>query len=321
MSLNHRRLAFCLIFSVLLAPVAWAQATLTGTVTNSATGRALEGARISVKGTERQTFSDRLGVYTLENLPDGPVALDVSYSGLDAQSPAATVRAGQANRLDVKMTSQIYAMGQFVVAGEREGNAQAVTLQRLSSGVKNVVSTDAFGNLAQNPADLLIRLPGVEGVTVDGTVRYVRIRGLNQNLTTITMDGNRIADAASAGSTRKYQFQTVSADTIERMEVIKSPTPDMDGDSIGGPVNMISKTGFDTQGRFLRGSFGLTYRPLDPRMTGAPYNYAISYSESFGGKLAVALNFGHRKLFTPQDTFNQIHQTLANGVPGNAFTS
>jgi len=321
MSLNHRRLAFCLIFSVLLAPVAWAQATLTGTVTNSATGRALEGARISVKGTERQTFSDRLGVYTLENLPDGPVALDVSYSGLDAQSPAATVRAGQENRLDVKMTSQIYAMGQFVVAGEREGNAQAVTLQRLSSGVKNVVSTDAFGNLAQNPADLLIRLPGVEGVTVDGTVRYVRIRGLNQNLTTITMDGNRIADAASAGSTREYQFQTVSADTIERMEVIKSPTPDMDGDSIGGAVNMISKTGFDTQGRFLRGSFGLTYRPLDPRMTGAPYNYAISYSKSFGGKLAVALNFGHRKLFTPQDTFNQIHQTLANGVPGNAFTS
>jgi outer membrane receptor for ferrienterochelin and colicin len=187
--------------------------------------------------------------------------------------------------------------------------------------VKNIVSTDAFGNLAQNPADLLVRLPGIEGDTVDGTIRYVRIRGLNQNLVSITMDGNRLADAASAGSTREYQFQTVSADTVERLEVVKSPTPDMDGDSIGGAVNMVSKTGFDTKGRYVRISAGLTYRPFDDRMYGAPYNYAVSYSESFGGKLAVAVNFGHRKLFTPQDTVSQSGLNLANGVTAPVYTS
>ncbi len=154
----------------------------------------------------------------------------VAYAGLDPATVPLTVVAGQPTQREVRLSSQIYAMNKFVVAGEREGNAQAVTLQRLSDGVKNVVSTDAFGNLAQNPADLLVRLPGVEGDTVDGTIRYVRIRGLHQNLTTITMDGNRLADAASAGSTREYQFQTVSADTVERLEVVKSPTPDMDGD-------------------------------------------------------------------------------------------
>jgi hypothetical protein len=286
----------------------------------AATGRALEGARVALKGTDKVAVSDREGSYSFDGLAPGAVAIEVSYSGLDGVSLSTTVQAGQTSRLDVKMTAQIYVMNQYVVSGEREGNAQAVTLQRVSAGVKNIVSTDSFGNLAGNPADLLVRMPGIEGATVDGTVRYVRIRGLSQNLTTITMDGNRLADAASAGSTREYQFQTVSADTVERMEVVKSPTPDMDGDSIGGAVNMVSKSGFDTKERMLRGSFGLTYRPLDDRMTGLPYNYAVSYSEVFGGKLAVALNFGHRQLFTPQDTVNQAHQVLPIGATGPAYT-
>ncbi len=314
--------ALCLALVALLAPaLALAQNALTGTVTNAATGRALEGARVTLAGTAREVLTDAQGNFRFDDLPAGSVTLTVAYTGLDPASVPVTLSAGGTTRHDIGLTAGIYKMDQFVVAGEREGNAQAVTLQRLSDGVKNIVSTDAFGNLAQNPADLLVRLPGIEGDTVDGTIRYVRIRGLNQNLTTITMDGNRLADAASAGSTREYQFQTVSADTVERLEVVKSPTPDMDGDSIGGAVNMVSKTGFDTKGRFIRISAGLSYRPLDERMYGAPYNYAVSYSETFANKLAVSVNFGHRKLFTPQDTVTQTALALANGVTAPTYTN
>jgi hypothetical protein len=42
---------------------------------------------------------------------------------------------------------------------------------------------------------------------VGGDFRYIRIRGMSQNLSTISQDGNRIADAASAGSSREFQFQ------------------------------------------------------------------------------------------------------------------
>lgn len=316
----NRALLLRLSLLFLGAVPAWSQVSLTGTVTNAATGRALQGARVVVDGATRETLTDADGGYRLEGLAAGGASLSVSYTGLDVARVQVVLAAGP-NRRDVALTSGVYRMDQFVVAGEREGNAQAVTLQRLSDGVKNIVSTDAFGNLAQNPADLLVRLPGVEGDTVDGTIRYVRIRGLSQNLVSITMDGNRLADAASAGATREYQFQTVSADTVERLEVTKSPTPDMDGDSIGGAVNMVSKTGFDTKGRFVRISAGLTYRPFDDRMQGAPYNYAVAYSESFGGRLGVAINFGHRQLFTPQDTVTQTSLALANGASGPTYTN
>ncbi|MEY4939465.1 MAG: hypothetical protein RIQ93_1200 [Verrucomicrobiota bacterium] len=302
-------------------PAIVAQEALTGTVTNSGTGRTLEGARVVLKATGQEVVTDKQGTYRFTNVPAGSASITVSYTGLNTVDVPVNITPGLRNQKDVGLTSDIYTLSKFVVAGEREGNAQAITLQRNSSGVKSIVSSDAFGTLAGNPAELVSRLPGVEGVADDGDTRYIRIRGISQQLNTITMDGNRLADAASAGTTREYQFQQVSSDSIERLEVVKSPTPDMDGDSIGGNVNMVSKSAFDSLAeRRVRWSFGAIWRPLDPRETRAPRNYSISYSEVFGGKLGVAFNAAYRVHNTPQDTIVQAHQQLANEVAGPAYT-
>ena len=298
-----------------------AQERVTGIVTNAATGRALEGATVTIQGTSLKSITDEQGVYRFPDLPSGNVILSVAYTGLDTKTVPVAVTKGSANRNDVGLTSEIYKLGQFVVAGEREGNAQAITLQRQSNGIKNVVSTDAFGDLAGNPAELLVRLPGIEGETQDGDVRVVRIRGLNQNLTSITMDGNRLPDASNVGGNREFTFQTVSSETIERMEVVKSPTPDMAGDSIGGAVNMVSKSGFDSAaGRRVKLSYGATWRPFDSRPTRAPRNYLISYSEVFGGKVAVAFNLGYRGIYNPQDVMTQLHEAVPNGSSSPGYT-
>jgi outer membrane receptor for ferrienterochelin and colicin len=58
-----------------------------------------------------------------------------------------------------------------------------------------------------------MRMPGLEGESIGGDTRYIRIRGMSHQLNTITMDGNRMADAGSAGTTRESfgtQTQTVS---------------------------------------------------------------------------------------------------------------
>ena len=179
---------------VVMCGSAWGQGSVTGTVTNSATGALLEGARVQLKGTDREVSTDNTGTYRLTNLPAGNAVLTISYTGLTAVEVSVVVGDG-ATTQNVGLTSEIYRMGSFVVESEREGNAKAITLQRQSDGVKNVVSADAFGGLAGNPADLAMRLPGVEGESVGGDIRYLRIRGLHQNLSSITQDGNRLADA------------------------------------------------------------------------------------------------------------------------------
>ena len=98
----------------------------------------------------------------------------------------------------------------------------------------------------------------------------------------------------SAGSTREFQFQTVSADSIERIEVTKSPTPDLDGDSIGGAVNLVTKSAFDgSPERRIRGSIGAIWRSTDPRDK-ARAGASLSYSEVFGGRIGVSVNLAYR---------------------------
>lgn len=297
------------------------QGTLTGVVTNAATGRALEGARVVLQGAGRETFTDKEGYYRFYDVSAGRANVTISYTGLDSMDVPVDVTAESTNRRDVGLTSNIYTLGKFVIAGEREGNAQAITLQRQSLGVKSVLSVDAHGSVASNAAQLLVRLPGVEGVQQDGHIRFIRIRGMSQNLNTITMDGNRLADAGTAGSGREFAFQSTGSDSVERIEVVKSPTPDMDGDSIGGAVNFVTKSGFDSSGeRRLGGSLGASWRPFDPRETRAHRNYTLSYSEVVGGRLGIAFNAAYRPGYSVEDETVQEHEQLPSGSLGPAYT-
>lgn len=298
---------------------ATAQSTgiISGRVSNAATGVNLQGAEVRVQGTGFSASTGRGGVYRL-TVPAGTHTVEVRYTGLDVETATINVTAGETVMRDFGLTAEIYQLSEFSVSGEREGNALAITLQRQAPNVKNVVSSDAFGSLAGNPADLLTRLPGVIAESVGGDNRYVQIRGMSHTLNNITIDGNRTADASAAGN-RSYQFQTIGSDTIERIEVTKSPTPDMDADSIGGAVNMVSKSAFDrSPERRIGFSLGAIWRPTDERDDEPNRNYALSYSEVFGGKLGVSFNYGHRGHWSLIDisTMNSQHV-----MEGPAYTS
>ena len=276
------------LFAGFFAPTANAQATLVGTVTNSATGRTLEGARVAIRGTNREALTDGQGVYRFDNLAPGDVALSVSYTGLDDAAVSAPVAPGAANRRDVGLTSDIYRMSQFVVAGEREGNALAVTLQRQAANVKNVVSSDAFGSLAGNPAELLERITGVVVERVGGDARFISIRGIPGELNSVQIDGNRRA----APGDRGIDFASIGTDHVESIELTKSPTPDMDADAIGGSVNLKSRSAFDLKGRRINYSLGVIegYRRYRYPIPTATLSYSDVFN-AFGGSRNLGVSF------------------------------
>jgi len=65
----------------------------------------------------------------------------------------------------------------------------------------------------------------------------------------VTMDGQRVASAQSANTGRAFEFEQASMANIESLEVTKAPTPDMDADSIGGSINLVTKSAFGRAGR------------------------------------------------------------------------
>ena len=321
-------------FALTLLPAgasAQGTATVTGQVSNTATQAFLEGASVELAGTGRSAMTDREGRYEIAGVPVGAHTLVVRYAGLDSQTVAVTLNSGERAVRDVGLTSEIYRMEKVTVAGEREGTALAETLQRQAPNVKNIVSSDTFGRIADgNIAVLLQNVPGVYGA-IDGTdVRGVQVRGVTTDLTNVTMDGASVASASSGLATRRFEFDQQSLNQIERIEVVKAPTPDMEGSSIGGTVNLVTKSVFSrAPGRQFSYSVGMTSQLATHLHTsqwkeplpGISPSLSYTYSDVYGAQR----NFGVTltgTLHSLQMTMPvQIFQNEAKNEPGPVYTN
>lgn len=56
----------------------------------------------------------------------------------------------------------------------------------------------------------------------------------------MTINGNRLPSAE--GDTRNVQLDLIPADMVQTIEVNKVVTSDMDGDAIGGTINLVTKS-------------------------------------------------------------------------------
>ncbi|MEO6245439.1 MAG: TonB-dependent receptor [Opitutaceae bacterium] len=236
-------------FLVSIFPLAGADGhfgLVSGQVSNDSTKAYLQSALVVAQDTGRSAATDQQGQFEL-SLPVGLARLDVSYPGLDPQTITVSVTEAQTATVTVKLTAAIYKLDSFIVSGgQREGMAKAVALQQRAPNVKSVVSSDSFGNVADgNVGDFMQQLSGVNANYVGADVRSITIRGVNESLNSVTLDGTRMASAPSNGVDRTFEFEQVSLGLIENIELTKAPTPDMDADSIGGSVNMVTKSAFD----------------------------------------------------------------------------
>ena len=232
---------------------------LVGAVGNVATGRFLEGATVELVGAGRTALADNTGRYFFPSLPPGDYEIVASYTGLTSTRERVHVGAGSLTTKNLDLISDLYRLDKFVVAGDREGNAAAITQQRNADSVKHVVSMDAFGNLANdNAGELLRRLPGMSGLyDLDGNISEVNIRGIPGNLNMVTVDGNLMA--SNFGDSRNFALRSISGALFDEIEVTKAPTPDMPADSIGGAINFKSGSPLDIKGH-RRVSFSTSVR-------------------------------------------------------------
>jgi TonB-dependent receptor len=214
---------------------------ITGKVFNEATGTFLTGAQVEVEGTRQRVLTDEEGRYAI-NLPSASATLRVSYTGL--QPKTVHVESGT-SIYDVPLTSDIYQMAELVIEGEREGSAMAITRQRNAPNIKNVVATDAFGTMTDDNVGLFLeRITGINTATDSGTVRSVMVRGIAADLNTVSMDGIQMANSDTTGTNRQFDFLQASITALESIEVTKAPTPDMPANSIGGNINLVTRSIF-----------------------------------------------------------------------------
>jgi iron complex outermembrane receptor protein len=292
---------------------------ISGRVVNAATGAYLEGAEVSL-GSRPPVLTDRNGAFVLEGVGAGSHRLKVFYTGLDVANPVAEVRPGQTATIEVALTSAVLQLAAFTVSADREGEAASLTRQRTAANVVNVVSTDAFGSVADgNIGNLMVRLPGVSGEFENGEVVGIRIRGTPVEFSALNVDGVRSAGAFSGFNTqgdRGAQSDQIPAEFIKEVEVTKAPTPDMPADSIGGATNLVTKSALDFKDDVLTYRVGFNYNAFRKDLQNPTPNAALTYLTRLGRNrdLGLAVSLSYTDTEAPRDRV----QTVRNQPDGRA---
>ncbi|MEY4938466.1 MAG: hypothetical protein RIQ93_201 [Verrucomicrobiota bacterium] len=283
--------------------VATGASEITGRVSNKALGLFLEGARVQLLGSNQVVLTDREGRFRLSDAPAGSATIEITYTGLNPQTITVDVVPGQVTTRSIDLTSDVYVLDAFTVASIREGQAAAITQQRNAPNVKNITSTDAFGNIADgNAAEVLKLLPGISAISDENEARYLMVRGMDPNLNNVTFDGMKLASGGQ-GSNRQTGISEIPLGAIEVMEVTKSPTPDMDGDSIGGNINLRPMSIFDrAEPRRITYAASASGRIVGSTVRSTAYTsnrirptFAFGYADVFGKNrnIGVAVNLSH----------------------------
>jgi TonB-dependent receptor len=310
-----------LAFTVLVAAASAQAAVISGTVVNKNTQGFLERASVQVAG--MQALTDKSGNFRISGVPAGTYTVVADYTALEQGSRTVTVGADESVRVEFELTSgQVYKLDSFVVTGTVEGSAYAINQQRRAETSRSVTSIDAFiDQTTGNPGEFLKSVEGIQMDYSQNEPQSIRIRGIDPNLTMVTMDGNEIASASSSGANRNVQIDQMSIASIESVEVYKSNIPSMSANAIGGAVNFITKSAFEQRGRRAFVQFGVNMDSNDFNLskTPGPGNGSVAerrvypvfrfqYSDSYlDNRLGVLFSIGH-------DLTNQLGSSAAQSI-------
>jgi len=173
------------------------------------------------------------------------------------------------------------------VVGQAASIDQALKEQRNSDSIKSVVHADGVAQLPdENVAEAVQRLPGVSVERDQGEGRFVSVRGLGPDLNSVTINGTLVPSPES--ERRAVALDVLPSELVQSLSVIKTLTPDMDANSLGGTVDVKSLSAFDHTGLFYTGSSEASY-DKNTHQTSPKFSGAVSDRFSLGDGID---NFG-----------------------------
>lgn len=158
------------------------------------------------------------------------------------------------------------------VIGQAASLDKSLKEKRRSDSISDVVSADGVAQLPDaNAAEALQRMPGVTVERDQGEGRYVTVRGLGAGLNAVSINGSLLP--SPEGDTRAVAMDVLPSELIQSMSVVKTLTPDMDANSLGGTIEVRSLSAFDHDGPFntfsASGSHDDNTGEISPKLSGA----------------------------------------------------
>lgn len=131
---------------------------------------------------------------------------------------------------------------------------------------------------------------------------------------------NGVNIPASHEDSRAVMLDVFPADLLDTIEVVKAITPDMDGDAIGGSVNLKTQTAFSSPGRIMRVSAEGQYNELTGKWG---HKASVVWGDKFSdGKLGVLIALSDNKRYfgsNGSETDDNPWVSDASATPGTFY--
>ncbi|WP_308267404.1 TonB-dependent receptor [Prevotella sp.] len=217
--------------------------TLDGIVKDNRTGEPLIGSVIEVKELPSvKTTTGLDGSFTLHELPDkGRYTLVVRY--ISYKTREIPVDVSDKGIVNITLDEDLRELGEVVIKGHKEyhSDRSAIDMEKTAGNVLNVMSQQSIQLSPDvNVATVLQR---VSGVTMErdasGEASYAILRGMDKRYNYTLVNGVKIPSPDDKN--RYIPLNIFPSDLMDRLVVSKSLTADMEGDAVGGVVDMVMK--------------------------------------------------------------------------------
>ncbi|MNQ26773.1 Colicin I receptor precursor [compost metagenome] len=248
---------------------------ISGKVLDAGDNMPLPGAMLEIVGMNKYTISDYNGRYEFLNVVVGSYTVQVKYMGYASAKGELVVTAGANAVYNFELVASGTELNEVIVGDILKGQAKALSQQKHSKNISNVISSDQVGRFPDaNIGDALKRVPGVTMQNDQGEARNIIIRGLAPSLNSVSLNGDRIPSAE--GDNRNVQMDLIPSDMISTIEVNKTLTSDMDADAIGGSVNLVTRP--TPNGERISATVAGGYAPIRDKAT---YTAGLVYGNRF----------------------------------------
>ncbi len=239
----HRRLFFILLYMiagtlpVLAGPVK-------GRVADHGSHEPLIGATVVLEEKGLHDISGLDGSFIIKNVPAGVYHLSISLAGYKTLVKEVTISGETPFTINIDLEADHNkTLQEVVVAGKtnRAAEGTARLIEKDAPQVMNVVS----GQAIRLSPDLTVAnvIQRMSGISIErnsnGDGQYAILRGMDKRYNYTLVNGVKIPSPDD-----KYRYVPLDifpSELLDRLEVYKALTPSMEGDAVGGAVNMVMK--------------------------------------------------------------------------------
>ena len=206
--------------------------SIEGRVVDIETERPLFNVNVFLKGTGIGDATDLQGRYRITGVPAGKYEVVATIVGYRKESQAIEVPPNQTIEVDFKLKESPISMDEVVVTGTKTKHL----IDESPVPIRVIGEKDISRYNALNVGESMDWLAGVQFNTSFTPMAHdaLQIQGLPSVYSLILLDGERIGG--------RFPLTQISADMVERIEVVKGPTSVLYGsDAMGGVCNIITK--------------------------------------------------------------------------------